>query len=587
MVQKYQMGFICGYLILATSLCCSQQAIILKDFSKCEPNSAVSAVYAIGKWQLLDVNGNKVLWADGKSTLPSVTLPINRSGWHDIYVATVTEPEYFDDAEWKGIHVKLTSDKWFTQLSGGRTGLGKDQPACIDEFFWKRADITGQDITVFAPHGRFFKSAGGVAYIKLVPVSMEQVEADKKTSEQKLKAMTKPSLGGMADYWSWVFVTKGITPDFTQRTINQHHAAGFDTIYFQINADGTVHYPSKVAQHYYWDSNEEPRGEGRVVADIIKNHDTLKVACEQAKKNGMRFFVWFRATNEQHPDSNANEYSRTFRNMHIRGCDNNPTRWPSLVHPEVQEYKLRILKELVTDYNVDGVMVDFLRTMPVIGYDEPVVAAYVKRYKVNPITVASERSSMRWKRFRASYVTKMMKSLRDIVDQENKKSGRNIQIAARICARDNLWKGLDVETWIKLGLVDIVIPSNYTWFDPFVSSKEIQEMAKGTKCKVYGCVSPFFAGGTDDAENDLARNEKEVEEIIYKRCAEGASNLEWAQRIRDIYADGASGVVVYESETLASDPPICGPGRVGYPELFKNCGDPMKLVNYINTIEVK
>lgn len=468
-------------------------SVYLNDFSLVTPADGISTTPGPGQWLLGDLNGQAVLAASGAEQLPPLTYPVDTTGWHDVYVGLFTYGEPIDDAEWQGIHLKLSGDAWYTHMYGGKTGLGSEwEHGSVDEFYWRRANLTGEDLEIYQPYGRFFKPRGGIAYVKLVPLTDEQVEADTERRERELRSTPRRGVGGMADFWSWVMVTRKTDRAGTREVIDNHKAAGFDTIYFQINADAQVQYHSKVAQWVDQDANQDPRtGMGQAAAEILRDHDPLHVASERAHEVGQRFFAWFRVTNEQSINNDRLDYIRNFRHLRVRGADNQPTRWPSLAHPEIRDYKLAILREVVTEYpHVDGLLLDFLRTMPVIGYDPPVVAAYVRDFGISPLENAGERASERWKRFRADYVTRFVRDVRSIAQAEERRSGRRILIAVRVTPRDNLWKGLDVERWVSDGLIDILIPSNYSMFNPPFSVEPFVAMTRGTDCEVHPCINP-------------------------------------------------------------------------------------------------
>ena len=565
----------------------SAESLWLRDFSKVAPGDAVSATPRAGQWLLRDFRGQPVLYADGSHQLPPLTYPVGSKGLHDVYVGLYTLGSPIDDAEWKGVHLKLKSDAWYTHIYGGRTGLGHGwELGSVDEFFWRRASLTDEDILIYQPHGRFFKPNGGIAYVRLVPVSDARAETDLLRDQRSLRESPERRVVGMADFWSWVMVTRRTDVAGTEAVVDNHKAAGFDNIFFQINADGQVHYHSKVAQWVDQKANQDPRTEmGEAAAAVLRDHDPLKVASERAHQQGLRFFAWFRLTNEQSINNDRIDYMRNFRHLRVHGADDRPTRWPSLSHPEIQAYKLAILREVVTNYpQVNGLLLDFLRTMPVIGYDAPAVEAYIRAYGVNPLQDVSERASTRWKQFRADYVTCFVRAVREIADDEGKRTGRRILLATRVTPRDNLWKGLDVRRWVREGLIDILIPSNYSKFNPPFPITEFIEMTRGTACEVYTCINPFFAGGADDSEHHPNRHEKEVAAIVYRRVKEGCpTNREYIERVLDQYAQGAHGVVFYESETLTS-PTRLYPARAGMLPMFRACSKSTDALTYLRNL---
>lgn len=555
----------------------------LTDFLGTQPAGMVAEHNETGKWELRSTAFGHVMYADSGSEIPEVTYPLELKGVYDIYIGLVEAPYSLDTSEWQGIHLKLTSDMWYTQVCGGRTGLGRDwKHAQVDDIYWKRADMTGQSIIINQPFGRFFRPAGGIAYIRLVPITTKNAKAEEIAREKKL-ASGHRSVAGMADFWSLVFVTGESDEKVTRRLVDNFKSAGFDMLYFQINADAVVHYPSKVAQMFGFASSGDKREQASAYEKLLADHDPLKVASEYARASGITFMPWFRVTNEQSLDNESLEYIQRFKSERIRGADGQIERWPSLAYPQIREYKLAIIQEILANYRVDGILLDFQRTMPVIGYEEPVVKAYMDKYGVDVMAVSSERSNIRWKKFRATYVTEFVQGVRNLLDEAGKKQRVRLKLVVRVTPRDNLWKGMDVENWVRNGMVDVLIPSNNVWFDPVIQLAPFLKMVKGTKCKVCPAINPFFAGGDDDAEHHPNKAAKEVAEIIIKRCNQRASNAEYVKVALDDYAQGADGVVFYEAETLTHTPPL-HPGREGLLPLFKTLSNPAEASRYYRSL---
>ena len=102
---------------------------------------------------------------------------------------------------------------------------------------------------------------------------------------------------------------------------------------------------------------------------------------------------------------------------------------------EVRDYHLALARELLLDYESDGMELDFMRHMPVFkpGYDEA----------------------------NAPLLTEFVRGIRRLCDEAEKKWGHKLRMAVRVPAypADALGLGMDVPTWVKEGLIDIVIPS--------------------------------------------------------------------------------------------------------------------------------
>ena len=74
---------------------------------------------------------------------------------------------------------------------------------------------------------------------------------------------------------------------------------------------------------------------------------------------------------------------------------------------------------------------------------------------------------IRWLKFRARHVTKLMEDLREMLEEETKKQGSPIKLVPYTFSNEqvNLLNALDVREWVEKGLVDAVIvdPSHGGW----------------------------------------------------------------------------------------------------------------------------
>ena len=103
---------------------------------------------------------------------PDVTLPLNVTGWHAVYVG-FWNPHYAYDS---GTTVKVA----LLRRSVLQLRIAEPEPAIdynatyIKEAPFKAADLTGRTLQFGMVHGRFAKKAY-IAYVKLVPLSAQQV----------------------------------------------------------------------------------------------------------------------------------------------------------------------------------------------------------------------------------------------------------------------------------------------------------------------------------------------------------------------------------------------------------------------------
>lgn len=103
-------------------------------------------------------------------------------------------------------------------------------------------------------------------------------------------------------------------------------------------------------------------------------------------------------------------------------------------NPEVYAYHLAMAEEYLMDFESDGIELDWLRCAPVFkpGFDE----------------------------MNAPILTRFMQDVRRIADKAEQKWGHRIRIAVRVpgVVTEAMGMGMDVHTWVKENLIDVLIP---------------------------------------------------------------------------------------------------------------------------------
>ena len=179
--------------------------------------------------------------------------------------------------------------------------------------------------------------------------------------------------------------------------------------------------------------------------------------------------------------------------------------------PEVREYMRRIIFETFERFDVDGVELDYMRHPGVFRSDE----AYQNRY----------------------LMTDLIERVRLRLNEVSAERGRDLQLAVRVppTLADSVRIGLDVERWIRDGLVDIVAVGG--GFIPFETPiREFVEAAEDSGCLIYGCIE-----ATRHMDDDAVRA------LAARWLSHGAAGVylynfytiypEWNQRIAEEVSD--------------------------------------------------
>jgi len=176
------------------------------------------------------------------------------------------------------------------------------------------------------------------------------------------------------------------------------------------------------------------------------------------------------------------------------------TKDPHFLSPgydAVRKRMVDVYMELLEDYGVDGVMLDYIRFHKADrGYDPPIMDAFKARYGLDPRSVADD--DPRWVQTRADFVTRFVRELRAAMASKNIR--KPISVSA-ICTGDGTLKETlyfvyqDLATWAREGLVQWFCPMAYTK-DLALLKKQITNFVRDIKscnpeAKVYGAVAPY------------------------------------------------------------------------------------------------
>ncbi len=208
--------------------------------------------------------------------------------------------------------------------------------------------------------------------------------------------------------------------------------------------------------------------------------------------------------------------------------------------PEYRHERVAILKEAAM-IGCDGLFLDFLRQPPMLRYHPALVNPYRERTGKDPrtISLADKERFLDWCRFRAEFVTSLLRELKAVLDPIRQQYDRRIPVQVRVPNdgfEANLIAGLDVITWMKDRLVDELalselhwMPGYYDWGDrPYI------ELGREHRVPVYGSSNclPMQRGSWSGKVNPR-----------------GVNPLVLARRALKSLEDGAQGICLYQSDT--------------------------------------
>lgn len=224
-----------------------------------------------------------------------------------------------------------------------------------------------------------------------------------------------------------------------------------------------------------------------IAQDLIdQGTDCLQAVTEFAHQNKMECF-WSMRMNDTHdvayrPDKPYLLYPQ-LKVDHPEWLVGDPVkrtrhgRWSSVdyARPEIRDLAFRFIEEVCRNYDVDGVELDFFRHL-----------CFFKSTANGGVATPAERDLM----------TALLRRVRAMTEEVGLKRGRPILVMMRATdsVEFNRDMGLDMEQWLKEGLLDLLVTTCYFRLNPWETS-----VALGHKydVPVYPCLSDSRVEGED------------------------------------------------------------------------------------------
>lgn len=212
-------------------------------------------------------------------------------------------------------------------------------------------------------------------------------------------------------------------------------------------------------------------------------HDQLSLATGFCRDNGTGIFFSLRM-NDLHDVFWGSRRSRWKRD-HPEYClgaeedsgkypDSDPRHWWTALNyeiPEVRDYIFGVCHDVCRRYDMDGIELDWMR-MPLLF-----------RHSLDLKPVETGQVAM---------MNDFMRRIRAMTEQVGRKRGRPLLVSTRVplSASRSLAMGLDVETWLKEDLVDLLALGG--GYAPMAMAPQVREMVKlghHHNVQVYACIS--------------------------------------------------------------------------------------------------
>ena len=401
--------------------------------------------------------------------VPALSVDPKVKGWHRVFAGVYhdTTDAYIRPQLW----VRLSREPYPEYLRAPWRAKGR-----VVEVEWKPADLTGQKIHIEQPPGPMPHPGtgyvGGIAYLRLVPMSEEEVKAAREEIELP---PAERRLVGMLDYTDEVFWWGTLEKEDDVRAIVHRHAqAGFGRLYWRAygsHLDNSLEVPEAApkwsdADEARWCKAQNTKAGWFPYLNLTKKYDPLKVAVAYGEKAGCEVHAWVRFTNHNrepyaqfwhdHPEFRAQMIAQTKDPKTGQPVPIKPykrSQYPrvlSMAYPEVRAYYVKFFKQLAST-GTKGILIDLLRHPPIAGYEPIVTEAFKKKHGTDMEERELYRDSVVQEHL-SQYFKAFLVELRKAI-------GKDIEIAVRSSGPDGF--ALRGKEWIAEGLIDTIIDGHW------------------------------------------------------------------------------------------------------------------------------
>ncbi len=228
---------------------------------------------------------------------------------------------------------------------------------------------------------------------------------------------------------------------------------GFNVVFPVVWNKAVTLYPSPTMQKTF----------GVEIDPSCQGRDPLQEVVVEARRVGLKVIPWFEYGFASSYNLNGGLLLQKKPQWAARDCNGNLLNkngfeWLNALDPQVQEFLLNLVLEVVKNYDVDGIQGD--DRLPALpsegGYDQVTIARYHQQFQHNP---PRNHKNRQWLQWRADILTDFLARLYTEVKAVNP----NLLVSMAPNIHDwALQEYLqDSPRWLQQGLVDIIHPQIY------------------------------------------------------------------------------------------------------------------------------
>lgn len=293
----------------------------------------------------------------------------------------------------------------------------------------------------------------------------------------------------------------------------------------QVRGRGDAFYASRLV----------PRAESLSEPDF----DPLALLVEEGRRAGLEVHAWVNIYLTWHPTERRPESAQHVFLQHpewfmhssdgidlgrvgLNGVDlvkrSVEGRYLSPGNSEVRTHLLAVIEEIVTQYDVDGIHMDYVR-YPNIHYDynPAVTAEFTRRFGFDPAEWKENRAKseavgsgvseerLAWEKWRSGQVSVLVGQVRELLSRLKPRARLSAAVKPDIELAYTQY-GQDWTGWINAGLVDFVVPMFYKGSTADIVRQMTEARERVKRGSLYAGIGIWNQGADDTvAQIDVAR----------------------------------------------------------------------------------
>jgi uncharacterized lipoprotein YddW (UPF0748 family) len=277
--------------------------------------------------------------------------------------------------------------------------------------------------------------------------------------ESKPEVIDQPNKNKLSFTGTWVTNVASTalnSKEDIQKTVESCVNNHIDNIFMVVWNNGRTIYPSSIMKNLI---NIE-------ISEKYQGRDPLKEMIEEAHKHNIKVHAWFEYGFSSSYNANGGliiekKPDWAAKDQNGKLVTKNGFDWMNPLHPEVQEFMLSLIMEVVNNYNIDGIQGDDrLPALPSTGgYDPYTIDLYKKQHTGN--TPPSDYKNQEWINWRAKILTEFLSKMYQTIKQA--KPNIIISSAPSVYPWGYTEYLQDWPTWLSKNYIDMVIPQIYRY----------------------------------------------------------------------------------------------------------------------------